>query len=87
MDGTLKLTAERTGRLLSEDEAIEYLGLHGRRNPRGALRWLMRTRRLAYVRLGKGIYGFRRADLDAFIDARRVAFAGQEKVRKGAPDT
>ena len=61
------------GRLLSEDEAIEYLGLGARPNPKGSLRWLMRIKRLAYVRLAKGIYGFRRADLDEFIEANRVA--------------
>jgi hypothetical protein len=62
-------------RLLSEREAIEMLGLGERRNPQGALRWLMRTRKLAYVRLARGIYGFRRQDLAAFIEAGRVEAA------------
>ena len=66
-------------RLLSEGEAIETLGLAGRPNAQGALRWLMRTRRLAYVRLARGIYGFRREDLAAFIDAGRVEAASATK--------
>lgn len=60
-------------RLLSESEAIEVLGLADRPNPRSSLRWLMRTRKLGYVRLARGIYGFRREDLDALIQASRVS--------------
>jgi len=60
------------GRLLSESEAIEVLGLTDRPNPKGSLRWLMRTGKLAHVRLARGIYGFRREDLDALIEASRV---------------
>jgi hypothetical protein len=56
-------------RLLTEDEAIDALGLHGRKNPRGALRWLIRQKRLGCVRLGRGIISFRPADIDAFINA------------------
>lgn len=59
-------------RLLSEDEAVEYLALGNRRNPKGSLRWLMRTGRVAYVRLARGIYGFRRGDLDRFIASATV---------------
>ena len=59
-------------RLLSEQEAIEALGLAGRPKPLASLRWLMRAGRLGYVRLGRGIYGFRRQDLADFIDANRV---------------
>ena len=77
MDATVKLQATAYERLLGEEEAIAYLGLDTRPNPKGALRWLMRTRKLAYVRLARGIYGFRRADLDAFIDASRVGAAGE----------
>lgn len=66
-------------RLLSEGEVIEMLGLQDRPNPQGSLRWLMRTRRLAYVKLARGIYGFGREDLAAFIDARRVEAAGAAK--------
>ena len=64
------------GRLLSEEEAIEILGLSGRENPVGSLRWLMRSRKLAYVTLGRGVYGYRRADLEAFIERCRVPAAG-----------
>jgi hypothetical protein len=70
------------GPLLGENEAIGILGLAGRPNPKGALRWLMRTRRLAYLRLARGMYGFRRDDLAAFIQASRVP-AAEEKTRKG----
>ncbi len=59
-------------RLLGEQEAIEMLALDQRPNPRGALRWLMRMRKLPYVRLGRGIYGFRRQDLEAFIRTAMV---------------
>ena len=76
MTDTLKLHADGQGRLMSAEEAVEYLGLGNRPNPVGSLRWLMRTRKLAYVNVAKGIYGFRRADLDAFIDGRRVEAAG-----------
>ncbi|HUU92561.1 MAG TPA: hypothetical protein VM238_15285 [Phycisphaerae bacterium] len=60
-------------RLLSESEAIEALGLTDRPNPKGSLRWLMRTRKVAYVRLARGVHGFRRSDLDALIQASRVS--------------
>ena len=67
------------GRLMTEQEAIETLGLLDRANPRGALRWLMRTQRLAYVRLARGMYAFRPADLAAFIGASRVPASGETK--------
>ncbi|HUU10206.1 MAG TPA: hypothetical protein VM431_06655 [Phycisphaerae bacterium] len=73
-------------RLLSEREAIEVLGLGERPNPQSALRWLMRTRKLAYVRLARGIYGFRREDLAAFIDAGWVQ-AGVLATKKNDVDT
>ncbi|MCG3180149.1 MAG: hypothetical protein BIFFINMI_02504 [Phycisphaerae bacterium] len=60
------------GRLLSEAEVISILSLDQRRNPKGALRWLIRTGRLAVVRLAKGINGFRREDVAAFIESCRV---------------
>jgi len=87
MDAALRLTTERTGRLMAADEAVDYLGLHTRPNPKGALKWLMRMKRLGYVRLAKGVYGLRQADLDAFIESRRVPPAGQEKTRKSHPGT
>ena len=73
MADALKLKTQTQGRLLPEQDAIDYLGLHTRGNPKGSLRWLMRSGRLAYVRLAKGVYGFRQADLDTFIEASRVA--------------
>ncbi len=76
MDGTVKFTAKGYERLMSEQEAIDFLGLGERPNPKGALRWLMRTRKLAYVKLARGIYGFRRGDLGAFVEASRVEAAG-----------
>jgi hypothetical protein len=72
-NNTLPLNPQPSRRLLPESEAIEYLGLVDRPNPQGALRWLMRKRNLAYVRLAKGIYGFRQNDLDAFIQSKLVA--------------
>ena len=77
-DGALKFAATAYERLRSEDEAITFLGLAGRPNPKGALRWLIRVGKLGYVRLGRGIYGFRQADLDAFIDRNRVEAAGAQ---------
>ncbi len=65
--------ATQAPRLLSEQDAIERLGLHTRPNPPGALRWLMRTRKLAYVKLARGIYGFREVDLAECIERNRVA--------------
>lgn len=58
--------------LLTEQEAIEALGLADRPNPRGALRWLLRTKQLAHVRLGRGVLGFRKADIAQFVRARHV---------------
>ena len=71
-----KQMAGSSKRLLSEAETIEFLGLDGRPNPGGALRWMIRTRKLGHVRLGKGIYGFRQDDLERFIDANSVPAAG-----------
>ena len=57
-------------RLLTEVELVDALGLHDRPNPRGAIRWLLRTKQLAVVRIGRGILRFRPADVEAFIRAR-----------------
>jgi hypothetical protein len=73
MEDRMKLNTQSSKRLLSEQEAIDYLGLHARGNPKSSLRWLMRSGRLAYIRLAKGVYGFRQADLDTFVEASRVA--------------
>ncbi len=58
--------------LLTENEAVEFLRLGDRKNPVGALRWLCRTRRLAYIPLGRGIRRFRVGDLEAYIEQQRV---------------
>ncbi len=58
--------------LLTEDEAVEFLRLGDRKNPIGALRWLCRTRRLAYIQVGRGIRRFRATDLEAYIEQQRV---------------
>jgi hypothetical protein len=57
-------------RLLSESELIDALGLHDRPNPGGAVRWLLRTKQIGCVRIGRGIIRFRPADVDAFIRER-----------------
>ena len=57
-------------RLLTEDELVDALGLHDRPNPRGAVRWLLRTKQLACIRIGRGIVRFRPADVEAFLRAR-----------------
>ncbi|MCH8880340.1 MAG: helix-turn-helix domain-containing protein [Planctomycetes bacterium] len=58
--------------LLTEDEAVQFLRLDDRKNPMGALRWLCRTRRLAYIQVGRGIRRFRAGDLEAYIEQQRV---------------
>jgi len=55
-------------RLLTETELIDMLGLHDRPNPAGAVRWLIRTKRLPFVRIARGILRFRPDDVQAFID-------------------
>ena len=59
--------------LLTEEEAIEFLGLSARPNPKGSLRWLMRTGKVAFVNLAKGINGFTEEDLQACIEQCRVS--------------
>jgi hypothetical protein len=81
-EATVKMDTSGYERLLSEAEAATFLGLTDRPNSAGALRWLMRTRKIAYVRLARGMYGFRRADLLAFIDASRIPAAGRGNPRK-----
>jgi hypothetical protein len=76
-DANLKLTttarAAADDGLLDEADAVRLLGLESRKNPRGTLRWLCRTRKLAYVDLARGIRRFRQADLQAYIERQRVA--------------
>ncbi len=60
-------------RLISEKEAVEMLALDDRPNPKGTLRWLMRARRLAYVRLARGVIGFRPSDIQDYINSNLIA--------------
>ena len=75
MSDVLRVNTKRNEPLLSEAQAVEYLGLQNRPNPEGSLRWLMRTRKIAYVKLARGIYGFRRNDLDEYIEQNVVPSA------------
>ena len=59
-------------RLISEKKAVEILALSDRPNPKGALRWLMRTRRLPYVRLARGVIGFRPDDIQDYINSSLI---------------
>lgn len=69
----MKLTSPEDNKLLTEQGAIDILGLHDRPSPSGALRWLCRSRKLAHVRVAKGILRFRASDLEEFVDKHRVA--------------
>jgi len=57
-----------TPQLLSESEAIRALGLQDRQNPKGALRWLVRMKRIPAVRIGRGILSFHPSDVQTFIE-------------------
>ncbi len=69
----LKLPGSAVGyeKLLTEAEVIDALGLHQRPNPKGALRWLVRTRQIGCVKTGRGIFMFAPEDVQAFIDKNR----------------
>ena len=54
--------------LLTESELIHALALHDRPNPAGAVRWLIRTKRIPVVRVGRGILRFRPEDIRRFIE-------------------
>lgn len=66
----MKLVTTNTGieKLLTEAETIEALGLGDRPNPGGAIRWLIRVKKLGCVRLGRGILRFRPQDIGDFIN-------------------
>ena len=55
-------------KLLTEDEAIDALGLGVRPNPLGALKWIVRTKKLSVVRIGRGIMRFRAQDISDFVE-------------------
>ena len=59
--------------LIDEQEAIEFLGLGSRPNPKSSLKWLCRTRRLAYIDVARGIRRFRKEDLQAYADKKWVS--------------
>lgn len=54
--------------LVSEPDAIRILGLQHAPNPKGAIRWLVRTKRLAPVRINKCTFSYHREDLYRFIN-------------------
>jgi hypothetical protein len=59
--------------LRTPDEAIRFLGLdrQGLRTPREALRWLCRTGRLKYAKVGRYVR-FRKAWLEEYVDVNTV---------------
>ena len=83
MGETLRFEAPAYERLLSQQEAIDFLGLDSRPNPQGALRWLLRTRKLAHVKLGRGIIGFRRDDLAALVERQRIPAEAEKAPKRG----
>jgi predicted DNA-binding transcriptional regulator AlpA len=60
--------AERDAALLNQGEAARLLGL---RHPRTLAAWRLRRQGPAYVRIGTSVR-YRRADLEAYIEAQRV---------------
>ena len=69
-------TSNNPDRLLSLDEAAEYLGLaDGRKNPGECVRWLCRKRRIKFAKIGKRIR-IRRQWLEAYIERQAVAPVG-----------
>jgi hypothetical protein len=65
-------------------EAVAYLGLDRQnlRDPREALRWLCRTGRLKYTKVGRYVR-FRRAWLDELIDGNAVRRGGPRRAAGG----
>jgi hypothetical protein len=62
-----------TDTLMTPGEAVVYLRLdqQGLRDPRESLRWLCRTGKLRYTKIGRYVR-FRRAWLDEAIDGNAV---------------
>lgn len=54
--------------LLTELQAIERLGLVDRPNPVGAIKWLVRCKRLRCVKVGRGIRRYHPDEVTKFID-------------------
>lgn len=53
--------------LLSESEAIEVLGLKDRPRPGGALRYLIRMKKLKTIRQGRGILTFSADEIKRYL--------------------
>jgi len=60
-------------KLRTSEEAVVYLGLdrQGLRQPQEALRWLCRTGKLKYTKIGRRL-GFRQDWLDELIERNAV---------------
>ena len=60
-------------RLFTPDEAMQFLGLdqQGLRAPREALRWLCRTGKLKYAKIGRYVR-FRKVWLEEFVNANTI---------------
>src|SRR5262249_53775460 len=70
-------TATAAEQLFDGARAIAYLGLNrGPSRPRESLRWLRRTGRLRFTRIGRRIR-YRREWLDELIDANSVLSPGR----------
>lgn len=63
-------TQDTLGRLHKTDDAAAYLGI-----ARRTLQELVTNREIPFIKIGRAIR-FDRADLDQFIDARRVQAKG-----------
>ena len=61
------------GCLLNDKQVIEELGIQDRKNPKGSLEWLRRSKQLGYVKIGRGIYGYPEAEVARFKQKRYVA--------------
>ena len=70
---TITTSKETAKGLKTSDEAVSHLGLDrlGLRDPRESLRWLCRTGRLKFTRIGRHLM-FREAWLDELIDRNAV---------------
>ena len=58
---------------MTEEQVIQELGIQDRKNPKGSLQWLRRSKQLGYVRIGRGIYGYPEAEVARFKQKRYVA--------------
>ncbi len=64
--------------LLTGNEVVKLLRLDaGRKRPQEALRFLRRTRRIGFVKVGRTVLS-ERAEVERFIEANRVEAIGAE---------